>query len=157
MKSRDMQIAEAVAKATWGMSGEGWNAEYGCYNYPDNLDIPAIIASIPAPEPVAWKYSKRYGSGLSFQKPEPPTEPSDMDDDWYCIPLYAEPPAAEINRQLLDALKMLSHKYVCLLEGGRDRIIQLGGDCDPVDVMERDDPYLKQCREAIAAAEKELK
>jgi len=57
------------------------------------------------------------------------------------------------ERALLKALKDLARHYVLLMENGRERIIFLGGDCDPVDVMERGDPYLKQARDAIAAAE----
>jgi len=57
------------------------------------------------------------------------------------------------TKVLLDALKYLQRHYVGLLEHGRDRIIQLGGACDPVDVMERGDPHLRQVREVIASVE----
>lgn len=57
------------------------------------------------------------------------------------------------SKDLLRALKDLAHHYVILIENGRDRIVSLGGQCDPVDVMERGDPYLRQAREAIAKAE----
>jgi hypothetical protein len=43
--------------------------------------------------------------------------------------------------------------YVNTLEAGRDRIASLGGECDPVDVMEHGDPHLRKAREAITAAE----
>ena len=56
---------------------------------------------------------------------------------------------AEIER-LRSALKDLSRAYVSMMETGRDRIIALGGDCDPVDVMERGDPYLRKAREALS-------
>ena len=39
-------------------------------------------------------------------------------------------------------LKRLYRAYVNTLETGRDRIVMLGGTCDPVDVMERSDPAL---------------
>ena len=55
--------------------------------------------------------------------------------------------------ELLTALKRLAHAYVSTMESGRDRIVALGGDCDPVDVMERGDPYLRIAKEAIAKAE----
>lgn len=55
--------------------------------------------------------------------------------------------------ELLKALKDLSRAYVRLLESARDRITSLGGDCDPVDVMERGDPYLINAKSAIAKAE----
>ena len=51
-----------------------------------------------------------------------------------------------------DALIELRHlyrAYVSLLEIGRDRIIGLGGTCDPVDVMEAGDPALRRARAAI--------
>lgn len=54
--------------------------------------------------------------------------------------------------ELLDELKALRRAYVNLLESGRDRIIDLGGTCDPVDVMERNDPALRSSFAAIAKA-----
>lgn len=54
---------------------------------------------------------------------------------------------------LLEALKRLTRAYVSTMESGRDRIVALGGDCDPVDVMERGDPYLGLAKDAIAKAE----
>lgn len=55
---------------------------------------------------------------------------------------------AEIAR-LRQATKDLMRAYVNLMETGRDRIIESGGQCDPVDVMERRDPYLRQARDAM--------
>jgi hypothetical protein len=46
----------------------------------------------------------------------------------------------------------LYRAYVRLLEAGRDRIMDLGGTCDPVDMMERSDPFLIRARRALAAA-----
>lgn len=54
---------------------------------------------------------------------------------------------------LLSELKRLARAYVSLMEAGRDRIIQLGGDCDPVDVMEAGNPYLRDAKAVIAKAE----
>lgn len=53
---------------------------------------------------------------------------------------------------LLAELKALSRAYVSLMEAGRDRIVMLGGDCDPMDKMEGDDPALRSARAAIAKA-----
>ena len=53
---------------------------------------------------------------------------------------------------LLAELKTLRRAYVSLLETGRDRIIQHGGQCDSVEVMEAADPYLKSSKSAIAKA-----
>lgn len=49
------------------------------------------------------------------------------------------------------ALRTLYLGYVRLLESGRDRIRDLGGECDPVDVMERNDPLLIEIREVLEA------
>lgn len=43
-------------------------------------------------------------------------------------------------------LRALYRAYVNLLEVGRDRIVALGGDCDPVDVMEKGGPALCSVR-----------
>lgn len=51
---------------------------------------------------------------------------------------------------LREALADLVQGYVNTLESGRDRIVELGGQCDPVDVMEAADPYLRAARAALA-------
>ncbi|WP_312681313.1 hypothetical protein [Stenotrophomonas chelatiphaga] len=43
----------------------------------------------------------------------------------------------------------LYRAYVRLLESGRDRILDLGGTCDPVDVMEARDIDLRAARDLI--------
>lgn len=55
--------------------------------------------------------------------------------------------------ELLAALKRLAKEHVIALEGGYDRIKSLGGDCDPVDVMERNSRALRDTRALIARAE----
>jgi hypothetical protein len=54
--------------------------------------------------------------------------------------------------ELLAELRNLRRAYVSLLEGGRDRILELGGDCDPVSVMEASTPCLRNADAAIAKA-----
>jgi hypothetical protein len=54
------------------------------------------------------------------------------------------------EQRLERALRDLIRHYVIALENGRDRIIELGGECDPVEAMERSDPYLRKAREALA-------
>lgn len=49
----------------------------------------------------------------------------------------------------LPAFKALYRAYVRLLESGRDRIIDLGGTCDPVDVMEANDVDLQVARHVL--------
>lgn len=51
--------------------------------------------------------------------------------------------------KLRAALRDLYHGYVRTLEAGRQRIIDWGGDCDPVDVMEKRDPCLVAARAAL--------
>lgn len=51
--------------------------------------------------------------------------------------------------EAVKALEKLSLAYVNLLEIGRDRIIALGGTCDPVDVMEAGDPSLRAARDVL--------
>lgn len=56
---------------------------------------------------------------------------------------------------LVEALESLIKGYVSLLEAGMDRITSLGGDCDPVPVMEQNDPWLRDARAALAAHRKQ--
>ena len=56
------------------------------------------------------------------------------------------------NELIKAALRDLSRAYTTLIASGRERIIALGGDCDPVDVMERGDPYLRNARLALNSA-----
>lgn len=65
-----------------------------------------------------------------------------------------DPRDAEIGR-LREALQDLIRAYVNLMEASRDRIIDLGGHCDPVDVMERSDFALRAARTALTAQEPE--
>lgn len=60
--------------------------------------------------------------------------------------------AKEEVEALRAALINLIRGYVNLLEIGRDRIVELGGQCDPVDQMEASDPYLLDARAALAQA-----
>lgn len=54
------------------------------------------------------------------------------------------------NARLVEVAKELRRAYVRLLEAARDRINDLGGDCDPIDVMERGDPDLRKFDTALA-------
>jgi len=47
---------------------------------------------------------------------------------------------------LEDGMRRLYRGYVNTIESGRDRIVSLGGTCDPVDAMERGDPVLMATR-----------
>jgi hypothetical protein len=59
--------------------------------------------------------------------------------------------------KLETALRDLIHSYVCLLESGRDRIKMLGGDCDDVPTMERNDPALIRARAVLTPAQRDSK
>lgn len=56
--------------------------------------------------------------------------------------------------RLVEALESLVRGYVNLLEAGAGRITSLGGDCDPVSIMERNDPWLRDARTALSAHRK---
>lgn len=58
--------------------------------------------------------------------------------------------AADEIERLRGALSDLIRGYVNTLESGRDRIVFLGGQCDPVAVMEASDPYLRAASAALA-------
>lgn len=57
----------------------------------------------------------------------------------------------KVVEQLVVAHQSLIRAYVNLLETGRDRIMQHGGTCDQVDVMEANDPALRESKAAITA------
>ena len=59
---------------------------------------------------------------------------------------------AEVVR-LREEMSALYRAYVRLLEAGRDRIIDHGGTCDPVDRMEEGDPALIRARAVLGGAE----
>lgn len=70
-------------------------------------------------------------------------------------PRLAVATPAEVTDDVVDLRGELQHMvraYVRLLEIGRDRIVDLGGSCDPLDVMEQGDPNLIQAKRAIALA-----
>lgn len=56
-----------------------------------------------------------------------------------------------VDENLVEAFKALYRAYVQLLENARDRMRDLGLKCDPIDVMEHDDPHLIQARRALQA------
>lgn len=64
---------------------------------------------------------------------------------------------ADREEALRKGLKRLILAYVNLLEIGRDRIVSLGGTCDPVDVMERGDPSLNEAKALLRALQEQSK
>ena len=74
------------------------------------------------------------------------------DDDERLVDWQANARLIAAAPDLLDELKRLRRAYVSLLETGRDRIIQAGGQCDTVEAMEAADPHLKSSLAAITKA-----
>lgn len=107
-----------------------------------DVHVPIFLGSAPAvaQEPVG--YLDSTGTSIIWAK-KPPNGSK----------LYTEPPAVAVNEQILSELKNMVRAYVCLLESGKDRITSLGGECDPVDIMEANDSNLRTAKAAIAAAE----
>lgn len=68
----------------------------------------------------------------------------------------AAEPVAQGEADDRKALRDLYKAYMRLLEAGMDRITSLGGDCDPVDVMEAGDPALIAARRTLAAQPRAL-
>ncbi|MCF3462813.1 hypothetical protein GTY70_02820 [Stenotrophomonas maltophilia] len=98
-------------------------------------------------EPVAWISRIRcvgaeYGKEIYGKLPVQSLNPLYYEH----IPLYAAPPAQAVD---LANFKALYRAYVRLLESGRDRIRDLGGTCDPVDVMEANDVDLQAARRVM--------
>lgn len=59
--------------------------------------------------------------------------------------------AADRIEALEKALRKAKRGYVHLMTVGHDRILDLSGTCDPVDVMERADPTLRAIDAALGA------
>ena len=59
--------------------------------------------------------------------------------------------------QLVNELKQLRKAYANLMSAGRERIIDLGGDCDDLQMILEQDQALVSVTNAIAAGEAELK
>ena len=57
--------------------------------------------------------------------------------------------AAEIER-LQNELRLIYRGYLTTCEAARDRILAVGGECDGMDTMERDDPHLIRIRAALS-------
>lgn len=99
---------------------------------------------------------KRYRAMLSAS-PAAPAVPDDVAkqrDELVRLCEFNEKTMGDLIKQrdgLLAALEKMNRAYVILLESGRDRIRDLGGECDGIDVMERNDPNLRESRAAIAA------
>lgn len=153
------QWPEWADQHCWDKSGTGWF--YG----PDRVDsgawFPEVCRSdIPMPEGWDWRVPVMRPSAEEVRAQ------ANMDAGWYArreahahdmgyagvaealedLESRRNAPAIDLERGLRD----LYRAYVRLLESGRDRITSLGGDCDPVDVMERSDIDLRKVRDLLA-------
>ncbi len=102
--------------------------------------VQALAARKPVGEPVGQVRTRADGGFIAELFPGVADRVSNL------APLYAAPPAQAVD---LGPLKALYRAYVRLLESGRDRIRDLGGACDPVDVMEANDVDLQAARRVI--------
>lgn len=153
MKNRDLQIAEAVLNAVLEQVGD-----YYLDTYPASqvrayvsVDLPAIIASVPAPEPVyQWRdkmtplwedCSKVMFDRLSAL------------ERYEMRSMHAAPTAAELDRQVLDAAR----RYINTLQSeGRAKSGHL---CNPAtrDYQQRLSEAYAEFAATLAAAENEAK
>lgn len=119
-------------------------------------ELPSILREVlaarqPVGEPVGYATFRdgRFGSWLfqtrAMAESHDSTAVAGGPANSEIVPLFRSP-AQAVD---LAALKALYHAYVRLLESGRDRIIDLGGTCDPVDVMEVNDVDLQAARHVI--------
>ena len=135
---------------------EGWRCECStddaCRFARERDALRAQLAAIAATEPVLIvEKEPDYWSGGHFHEgSKSHIKPTKV----WCLPvgtqLFTRPMPAQDVTELVEALEKLYKKYVNLLESGRDRILELGGTCDPVDVMEMSDPGLRDARNALS-------
>jgi len=73
------------------------------------------------------------------------------DDSGYAVKFEDYALLKKQRDDLLAAMEKMNRAYVILMESARDRICDLGGECDGIEVMERNDPCLRESRAAIAS------
>lgn len=88
----------------------------------------------------AWKHAQKKFHAKSMQAMEKQLATAQAENE----------SLRERVAELEEALRSLVNGYVNLLEAGRDRITSLGGDCDPVPVMEQNDPWLRDARVTLS-------
>ncbi|MGE8272412.1 hypothetical protein [Stenotrophomonas sp.] len=110
-----------------------------------------LAARQPVGEPVGYATYRdgRFGSWLfqtrAMAESHDSTAVAGGPANSEIVPLFRSPaPAVDLGD-----FKALYRAYVRLLESGRDRIRDLGGACDPVDVMEANDVDLQAARRVI--------
>ena len=142
-------------------NGEVWHWQGDGHDFPESLVCPVIMsaetlrallaARQPVGEPVGYATYRdgRFGSWLfqtrAMAESHDSTAVAGGPANSEIVPLFRSPaPAVDLGD-----FKALYRAYVRLLESGRDRIRDLGGACDPVDVMEANDVDLQAARRVI--------
>ena len=172
--NRDMQIAKAVREKlmvslveqdlAYGVS----KATLACFvvNITRDVDLPAIITSVPTPKPYCWVAQgcsvPFYGE---FAKFDAERESAYVGGTCKAFPLYAapQPPAEPVNARLLEALTGLVDDIQGLMsESYGVTGLHLNGDVAGWFDLEAGGrferlTYLPVAIAVIAAAEKEIK
>ncbi len=140
------EVTDDMVKAALGLTGwSTYNEEWSGRDRMRAALQAALAARQPVGEPVAWLLISEAGTTIGA------TRHARERDSWEAAggttgPLYAAPHAQAVD---LADFKALYRAYVRLLESGRDRIRDLGGTCDPVDVMEANDVDLQAARRVL--------
>ncbi|WP_224329019.1 MULTISPECIES: hypothetical protein [Stenotrophomonas] len=151
-----LEAARELLAAEYDKAGERVFADRARKGrYDNDPDMRAIIAALAARQPVgepvgyATYRDGRFGSWLfqtrAMAESHDSTAVAGSPANSEIVPLFRSPaPAVDLGD-----FKALYRAYVRLLESGRDRIRDLGGACDPVDVMEANDVDLQAARRVI--------
>lgn len=108
-----------------------------------------IIDQQPSPAPIDHVFPERHKDAVVIAKLDPGTVQAVHDSSLLVAAVNALPALLDEVEGMRGELQRLYQGYVNMLELGRDRIIALGGTCDPVDVMEEGDPVLRSARAAL--------
>ncbi len=109
---------------------------------PAAREIAEELAAAPAPEAA----HRNWKNGCSQPCDAPNGEVPCCCGAWHDKPEAGQGEGVEA---LTNELRALYRHYVNMLESARDQIISHGGECDPLDVMEKRDPVLKRVREVL--------
>ncbi|MDA3306126.1 MULTISPECIES: hypothetical protein [Stenotrophomonas] len=111
--------------------------------------VVSYAARQPVGEPAAWVHEEDRERVISARQKATALRDQGASGSSvrpYSVPAYLHAPAQAVD---LAEFKALYRAYVRLLESARDRILDLGGTCDPVDVMEANDVDLQAARRVL--------
>ena len=142
----DAQI-DAIHKANYKVDVPEYDYRYGEQVQQSRHAFARAIAALPKPV-VAIDLSQLHRYDISGDGPcfAPNDGSYVLYDDLAALHAASGP-----DVKLAEAMQSLYQGYVRTLEACRDKILDLGGDCDPVDRMEAADPELRKARAALAA------